>query len=175
MTRLTLDYEYSSKTRAIFDNMQKSSGSVLNIFKLMGHSSHTLEGFLAFSGSLAKGLLSAAEREHIGLALAGYNHCGYCASAHTMLAKKAGVKEEEIQKNLKGESEDEPIRTLIRFCYRVIEHKGRVDESDLDDLRSAGYQDEKIVEIVANIALNLFTNYFNHVFDTPNDFPKVEF
>ena len=38
-------------------------------------------------------------------------------------------------------------------------------------MRGAGYDDGQIAEIVANVALNLFTNYFNHVAGTEVDFP----
>jgi len=36
--------------------------------------------------------------------------------------------------------------------------------------------DGEIAEVVANVALNIFTNYFNfnHVTQTDLDFPKVE-
>ena len=40
-------------------------------------------------------------------------------------------------------------------------------------LRDAGFDDEQIVEIVAHVALNLFTNYVNLAFDVPVDFPAV--
>ena len=37
----------------------------------------------------------------------------------------------------------------------------------------SGYSSAEIVEIVANVALNIFTNYFNHVAETEIDFPHV--
>ncbi len=37
----------------------------------------------------------------------------------------------------------------------------------------AGFGDDAIAEIVAGVALNIFTNYFNHVADTDIDFPQV--
>ena len=41
-------------------------------------------------------------------------------------------------------------------------------------LRAAGFDDQDIVEILAHVALNLFTNYVNVAFDVPLDFPAVE-
>ena len=40
-------------------------------------------------------------------------------------------------------------------------------------LRNAGFDDEGIVELLAHVALNLFTNYVNVALDVPVDFPKV--
>jgi alkylhydroperoxidase family enzyme len=40
-------------------------------------------------------------------------------------------------------------------------------------VRTAGYSDAEITEIVANVAVNIFTNYFNLVAQTEVDFPRV--
>jgi len=40
-------------------------------------------------------------------------------------------------------------------------------------VREAGFGDEQIVEIMAHVALNLFTNYVNVAFAVPVDFPGV--
>ena len=43
----------------------------------------------------------------------------------------------------------------------------------VDALRAAGFSNAGVVEAIANIAANLFTNYFNHIADTEVDFPKA--
>jgi hypothetical protein len=45
---------------------------------------------------------------------------------------------------------------------------------DFRTARTAGLTDGEIAEVVANVALNIFTNYFNHVADTVIDFPEVK-
>ena len=40
-------------------------------------------------------------------------------------------------------------------------------------LREVGFNDGQIVEILAHVALNLFTNYVNVAFAVPVDFPSV--
>ncbi len=40
-------------------------------------------------------------------------------------------------------------------------------------VRAAGWGDAAIVEIIAHVALNLFTNSVNNVARTPVDFPAV--
>ncbi len=55
----------------------------------------------------------------------------------------------------------------------MVEARGRVAEADLQALKAAGFDDGQAVELVAHVALNLFTNYVNNVFDTPVDFPRV--
>jgi alkylhydroperoxidase family enzyme len=48
-----------------------------------------------------------------------------------------------------------------------------VSEADVQALRSAGYDDAQIIEIVLHVALNTWTNYINKVAETDIDFPVV--
>ncbi|HEV8044327.1 MAG TPA: hypothetical protein VGP38_04035 [Rubrobacter sp.] len=41
-------------------------------------------------------------------------------------------------------------------------------------MRQAGYTDEQIIEMVANVALTTFSNYFNETIGTEVDIPAVE-
>jgi alkylhydroperoxidase family enzyme len=41
-------------------------------------------------------------------------------------------------------------------------------------LRAAGFTDGQVVEILAHVALNLFTNYVNVALAVPVDFPAVK-
>jgi alkylhydroperoxidase family enzyme len=56
----------------------------------------------------------------------------------------------------------------------VVAERGSVTDADLARVRAAGYSDGEIGEIVANAALNIFTNYFNQVAATAIDFPVVK-
>src|SRR5260370_27852375 len=44
----------------------------------------------------------------------------------------------------------------------------------VSNVRAAGFNDAEITEVVANVAVNIYTNYFNHVAQTVVDFPPVE-
>ncbi len=55
-----------------------------------------------------------------------------------------------------------------------MDSRGEVTGDDLSRIPHAGYSDAEIAEIVANVVINLFTNYFHHVAQTDIDFPKVE-
>lgn len=174
MSNLTSNYTAQEKTTQILNSVKQAIGMVPNIYKLMGHSPNVLEGFLGFTGALAKGALSAVDREQIALVVAGFNRCQYCASAHTLLAQNAGVAAEETKKNLKGQSDLPRTLSLIQFALKVLETKGFVSEVDFTAIKDAGFSDEDVVEIIANVCTNIFTNYFNHVAGTEIDFPKVE-
>jgi len=42
-------------------------------------------------------------------------------------------------------------------------------------VRQAGLSDGEIAEVVAHVALNVFTNYFNKAAEVDIDFPRVSF
>ncbi len=60
------------------------------------------------------------------------------------------------------------------FARKVVDKRGLVSDDDIAAVRAAGHDDGAIAEIVANVAVNIFTNYFNHVAETDVDFPKVD-
>ena len=159
---------------ATFDAVKGKLGMVPNIFKTMANAPVVLNGYLAFSGALAGGKLSTVLREQIALVTANQNGCDYCASAHSAAGKMAGLATDEIQRNMHGLASEPKAQAAITFARRIVEERGFVSDADLAAVRTAGFSDEEIVEIVANVAANLFTNYFNHVADTEIDFPKVE-
>jgi len=52
--------------------------------------------------------------------------------------------------------------------------RGELGDVDFQCLRQAGVTDALITEIVCNIALSIFTNYFNSVARTEIDFPLLK-
>ena len=63
---------------------------------------------------------------------------------------------------------------VLRFARRVAVNRGEVNDADLSAARASGLSDGNIVETIANVAVNIFTNYLNHVAHTVVDFPEVK-
>jgi alkylhydroperoxidase family enzyme len=61
----------------------------------------------------------------------------------------------------------------LRFAKRLVSSHGRPGDADFNSVRSAGFTDAEIAEIVAHVALNIFTNYFNNTAQVEVDFPKI--
>lgn len=170
----TLEIEKADpKAKTILDGVNQKLGTVPNIFKTFAHSPAVLEAYMGFSGALANAKLDAKLREQIALAAAGKNNCDYCASAHTVLGQKAGLEEAEIKQNLDGKASCDKSQVALEFVNKVLENRANVEDKDVEALRTAGFSEQEIVEIVATISLNIFTNYFNHIADTEIDFPVV--
>jgi uncharacterized peroxidase-related enzyme len=163
----------SGKVKEIYDDLQKRMGRVINIFQGMGNSAAALKAYLSMSAALSEGELTPEDREVVYLAVSQTNNCTYCLSAHTLMAKKAGMNDEQIAAVRKFQPQSDKHRALVRFVRRVIETKGFVEDSDVAAVRTAGYSDGQIAESIAYIGLATYSNLFNHVFDTPLDFPPA--
>ncbi|MAY75345.1 MAG: peroxidase [Phycisphaerae bacterium] len=164
----------SGPTKEMFDALQKGLGMVPNMARVMGNSPATLRSWLQFNSALGGAELAAPIREQIALLTAEINGCSYCLSAHTALGKMAGLAPNEIDAARDGESADPRTQAALTFARRVLESRGGVDASEVERVRSAGFSDREVAEIVAAVALNLFTNIFNRAFDVEIDFPLVE-
>lgn len=174
MSRINpVDRNVNSKTRELLGAVEKKMGMVPNLISTMAQSPAVAQAYLGFSQSLAGGSLPAPLREQISLAVGEANQCNYCVSAHCFLGSKAGLSESDLLDARHGTAADEKANAALSFARKIVEDRGHVSNEDVEDVRLAGYNDGEIAEIVANVALNIFTNYFNHVAETEIDFPLV--
>lgn len=166
--------EAPAASRALLEAVNKQFGEVPNLFRLVSNSPAALEGYVGMFGALAKGTLPSPTRERIALAVAEINGCDYCLSAHTYLGKNlAKLDDSEMGANRRGGSNDFKADAAVRFAVKVVQTRGHIADSDLSAIKSAGYDDAQVIEIVQHVALNTWTNYINLVAKTDIDFPVV--
>ncbi|REK17915.1 MAG: carboxymuconolactone decarboxylase family protein [Planctomycetota bacterium] len=157
----------------LLDAVSKKLGSIPNLIATMAHSPAVARGYLDFSQALSTGTLPARLREQLALAVGEANTCQYCVAAHTFLGRRAGLSEHETRDARRGVVPDKKEHAALAFAKELVESRGHVGDEQVQQLRLAGYTDGEIAEIVAHVALNVFTNYFNLVADTELDFPAV--
>ncbi|MBB3224983.1 carboxymuconolactone decarboxylase family protein [Pseudoduganella umbonata] len=149
-------------------------GATPNMFRAVANSPAALASMWAGFGALGNGTLGARLGEQIAVAIADINDCEYCLAAHTALGRKAGASGDEMAAAQAGQSDDPRTAAALKFATRVVRNRAKVDAAEVDALREAGFDDGQIVEIVAHVALNLFTNYVNVALAVPVDFPQVK-
>lgn len=163
-----------AKVFTTLSQVKASLGMIPNLFATLAHAPVALDGYLSLSKMLSRGRLSARQREIVALAVGQENACQYCLSAHTALAKAAGVSEANALKARAGGGEDPFEYALASFAKKLVHQRGHISDDDIDDARKAGMDDGLMMEVVANIAANTFTNYANELAGTEIDFPVVE-
>ncbi len=162
------------KAKSLLDAVHAAFGMTPNLFRVVAHSPAALEGLLGLHGALSGGALDAKTREAVALAVAEANQCDYCLSAHTALAASAGLSEVDIARARDGRGGDTKTEGIVRTARALVRTRGRIAESELAQLRQTGVTDREIIELVSVVALNILTNYLNHVAGTDIDFPVVK-
>ncbi|MEH3053918.1 MAG: peroxidase-related enzyme [Patulibacter minatonensis] len=166
--------EAIGEQRVLLDEIQGAFGTTPAMFRAVANSPAALRSIWGAFGALGGGTLSPLLAEQIAVAVADRNRCEYCLAAHTALGRKAGATGDEMAAAQRGESDDPRTAAVLAFALALVEERGSVGGDAVATVRAnAGLSDEEIVEVVAHVALNLFTNYVNVALDVPVDFPSV--
>lgn len=160
--------------RALLEEIHGVFGATPNMFRAVANSTAALKSMWGAFGALGRGVVPAKLGEQIAVAIANRNACQYCLAAHTVLGRNAGASAQEMSAAQLGESADSKAAAALRFALSVVERRGQIGDADVRAVREAGFDDEQIVEILAHVALNLFTNYVNVALELPVDFPAVK-
>jgi uncharacterized peroxidase-related enzyme len=161
------------KALEILTAVNKALGIVPNMVATMAQSPAVANAWVGFNQALSQGSLSAKSRERLALVVAEENSCDYCLAAHTFLGGKAGLSAQEILDNRRGASDEPKVAAALAFARKLVQNRGQVSDADVAAVRQAGFTDGEIAEIIANVVLNIFTNYFNIAAGTEIDFPKA--
>ena len=175
MSRLTAidPAKATGKAKDLLEKVKAKFGVSPNMMRTMANSPAVLEGYLNFNSALAGGFLSGKLREQIALAVAEANGCEYCLSAHTALGEMVGLGRDEILSSRQAVAADKKVDAALKLAKTIVARRGDVTHDDIKRITDAGYSQGEVAEIIANVALNVFTNYFNQVAQTEIDFPRV--
>lgn len=164
----------TGERKAVLDQIQRTFGATPAMFRAVANSPAALKSMFGSFGALSQGKLPAKLGEQLAVAIANRNACEYCLAAHTALGRKAGATAEEISEAQDGRSKDARTAAALTFALKLVEDRGQVTDADVAALRAAGFDNEEVVEVIAHVALNLFTNYVNVALNVPVDFPAVK-
>jgi uncharacterized peroxidase-related enzyme len=163
----------TGKAKELLAALQNNTESVPNLAKALANSPAALKAWMEFDDALAKGSLNAKLRQEIALAVGQKNGCEYCVSAHTVIGKFAGLTDQQILNSRRGQGTSPKDTAALTFARELLEKHGQVPASSIKALRDEGFTDGEIAEIIAHVALNIFTNYFNIAVDVDVDFPRM--
>lgn len=159
--------------KTLLDAVQKKLGATPNMMRVMATNPSVLGAYLGFAGALSGGLLGAKLHEQIALAVAQANGCDYCLAAHSLLGKGAGLSVADIAAARAGTPSDPRTAGIVALARRLVETRGRATVADIAAAHTAAISDAEILEVIASVALNVFTNYLNLTADTDIDFPPA--
>jgi uncharacterized peroxidase-related enzyme len=164
----------SDQLSAVFAETHQVLGLIPNEARALANSPTTLKAYVDLVSALRGGSVPLRLRELIALLVAQENRSDYCLSAHTYIATRlAGLTESETMCARNAQADDPQTRAVLTFAASVLRNRGSVSEEELAALRAAGIADGEIVEVIAHVALNVFTNYFNTAARVDIDWPIV--
>jgi alkylhydroperoxidase family enzyme len=98
-----------------------------------------------------------------------------CLSIHGYVGKAVNnLSDEAVLASRRGRSSDAKADAALRFARAVLETRGSVGDDEVRAVRDAGFGDREISEIVAHVALNVLTNFFNKVAQVEVEFPAAQ-
>jgi uncharacterized peroxidase-related enzyme len=163
----------TGETVAQLEIARKMFGGIPNLVATAARSPAAVTALLSLFGDLASSSLGARTGELIAIAVAQANRCGYCLSAHTTVGGMHGLSPAELAAARQARSAGPKTAAILGLAVAVNGARGHIDDATLAAARAAGLTDAEIVEVVAHVALNVFTNYLNSVAQTTIDFPVV--
>jgi uncharacterized peroxidase-related enzyme len=159
-------HEADGITLRLFETAQRRFGTVSNMMRTMGQSPRALGCYLHMRQMLSDAAIPEKVCTQIALAVSEANQSRYCLHRHTAEAERMGLDREEIAVNRDARAADPRTRAALRFAEDLVTRTGRVN---IHDLRSNGFDDSEIVDLIAVIALTVFENYFNLAAQTELD------
>jgi len=148
----------SGKLQKIYQRVSGPGGQVDNVLQIHSLRPHQLEGHMA----LYKAVLHHPRNrtptwflECIGVLVSLLNDCAYCARHHTAGIRRLLSKEPELASAYRGQLDQnepgEPFtpreRAALAYVRKLTLDPGGIGQGDIDELRSAGLSDGRILEI----------------------------
>ncbi|MBW4566030.1 MAG: carboxymuconolactone decarboxylase family protein [Mojavia pulchra JT2-VF2] len=157
-------------SKEVLIQAKKTFGLIPNLEGILAEAPAVLKAGMALWNLFETTNFTPIEQQVIYLT-ANYEHdCCYCMAAHSGLAKIIGMTDKDIEALRHGQPlADHKLQALRLFTKRMIEARGWVNESEIEEFLAAGYTKQQVLEVILGIAVKIIHNYTNHIAETPLD------
>ncbi|MEL6258353.1 MAG: carboxymuconolactone decarboxylase family protein [Pseudomonadota bacterium] len=162
--------------KPLLEDSLKSVGFIPNLHGVFAESPQALEAYKALTTIFTQTSLSKIEQNVVWMTINYEHECHYCIPAHTMIAKGAGVPDDEIENLREGRPLDDPKLDALRtFTRTMVDKRGNVADADIDAFMAAGFSKRNVLDVVVGMAHKVMSNYTNHFTHTEVDAPFAQF
>lgn len=167
--------ELSTETQAYFAKCQEKLGLVPNVLMAYAFDETKLRAFTEMYNDLMLGDsdLSKLEREMIAVVVSSINHCFYCLAAHGAAVRQLSQDPalgEMLVMNHRAAPLSARQKAMLDFAVKLTEEPAKIEESDREALRKAGFSDRDIWDIASVAAFFNMSNRVAAAVDMrPND------
>ena len=174
--KITLDLKTKDTAEGaaatILANTEAQFGFAPNMYRAMANLPGVLEHYSAtYTAFRETAGFTPAEQETVFLAISQANGCHYCTAAHSMIADTmSGVPAEALAALRAGRDPADPkLGALARFARKMTTARGVMTQADINAFLAAGFTERHVLGVVMAVACKVFSNYTNHLFQTPID------
>jgi uncharacterized peroxidase-related enzyme len=124
---------------------------------------------------LSESSLSKLEREMVAVVVSSANRCYYCLVAHGAAVRQlSGDSElgEMMALNYRVAKLDARQRAMLEFAWKLTTTPWLVEDSDRDELRAVGFDEEAIFDLAETVA---FFNLSNRMASATDMMPNREY
>ncbi|MFW6598348.1 carboxymuconolactone decarboxylase family protein [Propionibacteriaceae bacterium Y2011] len=150
-------------SRELLGDLVERHGAVGDMVSTMAHSPAVLGGYLQLSRAMRRAKLDRKVSELISIAVQAQQGCGLCLASHVHAARSLGIAEDQIDRARQGASPDPAVAAIIHLGLQVYREPGSITDAQIDELRTLGYSDRAIADVVGVVSLNVLTGAFNLV------------
>jgi uncharacterized peroxidase-related enzyme len=143
-----------------YETITHARGGVADVMKVQSLNADALAAHFELYKTLLFGPseLDRRTREMIGVVVSATNSCSYGVHHHGESLRRLGVGEPLLEHLSRGELPDEslsaPVKLLLEFARRLTNSPGQ-SEGEIEELRTAGWSDEAILDA------SMVAAYFN--------------
>jgi uncharacterized peroxidase-related enzyme len=158
-----------------FQQIRQAFGFLPNFFRAQTLRPDLIEAELALIGGtmVKEGALPRKLKEYVFLVCSASNLSTYCVTAHCEIVRMLGIHGPEPEQialdhnrtNLPAEE-----KALLNFALKLNKSGRKVDEDDIDGLRTYGFSDPQILETILMVGIAQFANTVSFGLGTVPDF-----
>lgn len=149
-------------------------GQIAPVYLQFANSEPALRAYLLMEAALQNGSLDGQDLESIKLLVSELTQCEYCLSIHSFKATKAGIaKDDQLLIRQAKPIGNKRIDSIVQIVQALFRQPGTLDQSLLDEARSAGLSDENLVDLCMAMSTIFFTNITNHINQSSSPLPAA--
>ena len=158
-----------------FKAVQEAFGFVPNFYKAQTLRPDLVESHISWVGNLLvkEGALERRQKEYIFLVCSAANMSTYCVTAHCEIIRMLGIHGPEPEKlAIDPMHADIPMadKALLAFALKLNKDARKVEEEDVEELRTYGFDDPQILEAILMVGLAHWANVVAFGLGTVPDF-----
>jgi alkylhydroperoxidase family enzyme len=152
------------RSRAALNGLQAAFGFVPNLAGTMAVSPVLINCLAAMFQNVHGGSFSERQIQILLLTNAVTNGAEWAVGFHSFLALQQDVSAADVEAIRAGQLPSAPLdAALSKFARSLIQKKGRVSPEESEEFLQSGFDQRRLLEVIAVIAASTITNYTSSV------------